>query len=380
MQPLLSDEIIGVRFSLRSRLQHPANHQYRAADDTTIPSGNLTAEMEPALHAIIKQIAAEIVANPAIILEETYTVDQRKKDWLRLVKEDFLDDAGEIGPIGSRARVGHYVIDKYMTHFHEVQNHAGRSMLNSITQESIEKALHMNVKGHSTPYASEIRKMITMGKALGSVTKYRAKVAKTIVKYFGAERVLDPCAGWGGRMLGAAAAGAAYVGCDPDPRTAAGLRAILADPSIPADIGPKVTILEKPCEQALAEGDITGPFDLILTSPPYFNLELYTGGEQSTAAYPTWEGWVSDWLKPVIVGSLALLNADGVSCWSVKDFKTDRPYKLVDAVTKIHKEAGYELVKTVKMTGVGRMGVGRINDQGEVTRKSEEDTYCFQRS
>lgn len=377
---MLCLEIINVRFGLRSRLQHPTNVQYRADDKITIPAGNLTPEIEPALHAIIKQLAAEIVADPAIILEETYTVDQRKKDWARLVKEDFLDDDGQIGPIGSRARVGHYVIDKYMPHFHEVQNHAGRSMLNSITQESIEKALLMNVKGHSTPYASEIRKMITMGKALGSVTKYRAKVAKTIVKYFGAERVLDPCAGWGGRMLGAAAAGAAYVGCDPDPRTAAGLRAILADPSIPAEIGANVTILEKPCEKALAEGDITGPFDLILTSPPYFNLELYTGGEQSTATHPTWEEWVSGWLKPVIVGALALLREGGVSCWSVKDFKTDRLYKLVDAVTEIHKDVGYELVKTVKMTGVGRMGVGRINGQGEVTRKSEEDTYCFQKS
>jgi hypothetical protein len=59
-------------------------------------------------------------------------------------------------------------------------------------------------------------------------------VAKTIVRYFGAQRVQDPCAGWGGRLLGSIAAGATYVGCDPDPRTAAGLRGILADPSIPA--------------------------------------------------------------------------------------------------------------------------------------------------
>ena len=247
-----------------------------------------------------------------------------------------------------------------------------------ISQKALEKALLMNVRLHSTPYRSEVRKMFIARLGLGSVTKYRAKVAKTIVRYFGAVRVLDPCAGWGGRMLGAIAAGATYVGCDPDPRTAAGLRSIKADPSIPTAAATRATVIEKPCEKALAEDLQTmEPFDMILTSPPYFNLELYTGGEQSTATYPTWTSWVADWLKPVILGCLARLKEGGVSCWSVKDFKTDKPYGLVAAVTAIHKEAGFTLVKTVKMQGVGRMGINRINTEGKATRKSEEDTYCF---
>ena len=116
---------------------------------------------------------------------------------------------------------------------------------------------------------------------------------------------------------------------------------------------------------------------MILTSPPYFNLELYTAGEQSTVTHPTWDSWVADWLKPVILGCLARLKEGGVSCWSVKDFKTDKAYGLVAAVTAIHKEAGFTLIKTIKMQGVGRMGINRINTEGKATRKSEEDTYCF---
>jgi len=371
---MISTTKLNERFSLRNALRNVKHHN----STSSIPEADLTIEKEPELHATIKAMAAEIVADPDLILAETYTPEDLARDWNRLQKENFLTPQGEIGEIGSRARVGHYVIDKHMPHFHDVQNHHGRSVRNSISQEALEKALHMNVRGHSTPYASEIRKMITMGLGLGSVTKYRAKVAKTIVRYFAAQRVLDPCAGWGGRMLGAIAAGATYMGCDPDPRTAAGLRAILADPSIPAPAAARATVIEKPCEKALVEDlQAMEPFDMILTSPPYFNLELYTAGEQSTVTHPTWDSWVTDWLKPVILGCLARLKEGGVSCWSVKDFRTDKAYGLVAAVTAIHKEAGFTLVKTVKMQGVGRMGINRINDEGKATRKSEEDTYCF---
>ena len=371
---MISTTKLNIRFSLRNALRNARHHN----STSSIPEADLTIEKEPELHATIKAMATEIVADPDLILAETYEPEDLARDWKRLQKEDFLTPQGEIGDIGSRARVGHYVIDKHMPHFHDVQNHHGRSVRNSLSQEALEKALHMNVRGHSTPYASEIRKMITMGLGLGSVTKYRAKVAKTIVRYFAAQRVLDPCAGWGGRMLGAIAAGAAYVGCDPDPRTAAGLRNILADLSIPATFATRATVIEKPCEKALVENLHTMElFDMILTSPPYFNLELYTAGEQSTVMHPTWDSWVAGWLKPVILGCLARLKEGGVSCWSVKDFRTDKAYGLVAAVTAIHKEAGFTLIKTIKMQGVGRMGINRINDEGKVTRKSEEDTYCF---
>lgn len=372
---MLCATYLNKRFSLRSSLRNAKHHR----SDSSIPEADLTPEKEPELHATIKAMAAEIVANPDLILAETYEPEDLIRDWKRLQKEHFLTPQGEFGPINSRARVGHYVIDKHMPHFHDVQNHNGRSIRNSISQGALEKALYMNVKGHSTPYASEIRKMITMGLGLGSVTKYRAMVAKTIVRYFGAQRVLDPCAGWGGRMLGAIATGASYVGCDPDPRTAAGLRGILADPSIPVTARGLANVIEKPCEKALLEDlQTTEPFDMILTSPPYFNLELYTAGEQSTTTHPTWDSWVADWLKPVILGCLAKLKEGGVSCWSVKNFRTDKAYDLVETVTAIHRAAGFTLVKTVTMQGVGRMGVNRINNEGKPTRKSEEDTYCFQ--
>jgi DNA modification methylase len=119
---------------------------------------------------------------------------------------------------------------------------------------------------------------------------------------------------------------------------------------------------------------------MVLTSPPYFNLELYTAGQQSTNTYPTWEGWTEQWLKPVILGCLAHLKPGGVSCWSVKNFKTDKKYPLADVTKKIHQEAGWHLVQTVKMTGSARPGGKRIDeDTGKEKRGSEEETFCFKK-
>ena len=117
-------------------------------------------------------------------------------------------------------------------------------------------------------------------------------------------------------------------------------------------------------------------FDLILTSPPYFNLELYTAGDQSTNKYPTWEIWTEQWLKPVILASLSCLKDGGISCWSVKNFKSDKKYLLADITKKIHNDAGWHLTKTVSMTGSARPGAkGKVTPAKE--KKSEEETFCF---
>lgn len=351
--PQLSD-ILNVRFATRRLLSDAQYH----TSETSIPKEALN---EPAMLLALRDIAAQIVSDPDSILVDTYSQEERKKDWLALVKKE------AILPIDARSRPGHKILDHYMRHFYDVRNHAGISVRSLITQAAVEKALLANIQMHSTPYKSEIRRMLVMTGGLGNVTKYRAVTAKAIVQHFGSRRVLDPCVGWGGRMLGSLAAGAFYTGCEPDPKTAAALRDILADPILPLS---GATILESPAESA----SLTGPFDLVLTSPPYYNLELY-----NVPLPYTWETWVAEWLKPVILRCLGLLCEGGVSAWSVKNFRSDRFYQLADVTKQIHQEAGWTLVKTVTMCGSGRPGVARIKN-GKETRGSEEETFCFRRS
>jgi hypothetical protein len=368
----MSLELLNKRFGLRQLLQNSTYH----TSDTAIPKTELIAEKEPRIREQIVAFAAALVANPAALLVDEYTPVERRKDWESLVKKEVLV-GGEILAIDARSRPGHKLLDHYMPHFYEVANYRGASVRSLITQEAIEKALLANLAMHSTPYKSEIRRMLVLTGGLSNVTKYRTVTAKAIVSHFGARRVLDPCIGWGGRMLGTLAVGAEYVGCEPDPQTAAGLRAILGDPAIPTSTSSRALVLDAPVEESWAKLRRSEPYDMVLTSPPYFNLELYVGGPQSVGRHGTWATWVLNWLQPTVLGCLALLREGGTSCWSVKNFRTDAWYPLADEVARIHKEAGWMPVKTVAMRGSGRPGAGRVKE-GKETRESEEETFCYQ--
>lgn len=372
--PIWSD-IKNSRFALRKLLVNQAYH----ASKTSIPKTELTEEKEPHIRAKLKVIAKQIVDCSNTILVDVYTQDERAKDWKSLEKKLVIENGDIIG-LDTRSRPGHKILDHFMPHFYDVKNYKGVSVRDLFSQVLVEKALMQNIQMHSTPYISEIRRMIVMTGGLGNVTKYRTVTSKAIVQFFGAKRVLDPCCGWGGRMLGTLAASkhAIYVGCEPDPNTFKGLKGILEDAALPQTVRSRAQVLEKPAEIGLTDIAAMEKFDLVLTSPPYFNLELYTAGDQSTAKYKTWEQWTEKWLKPVILACLACLKEGGVSCWSVKDFKSDKKYPLAEVTKKIHKDAGWVLVKTVTMTGSGRPGGKRIKE-GKEKRESEEETFCFRR-
>ncbi len=369
------ENFLGKRFALRSLLQNKKYH----CIETSIPKEEITPEKEPAIRGIISHYANLILQNSSCILTDESDLTERKRDWISLCNKEVIKN-GDIIEIDTRSRPGHKILDHHMPHFWDVTNHKGISVRSLFTKEMLEKALITNLMMHSTPYPTEIRRMIIMTGGLGNVTKYRTITSKAIVQYFNAKRVLDPCTGWGGRMLGTLSAGGDtyYCGCEPDPNTCNGLMNILSDPAIPEDATDRADIWSEPAEKALVCIQKEEKYDLVLTSPPYFNLELYTSGAQSTTLYKTWDEWVEKWLKPVILGCLVCLKPGGTSCWSVKNFKSDKLYPLADVTKKIHEDAGWRLVKTVKMTGSGRMGGKRIQD-GKATRGSEEETFCFQR-
>jgi hypothetical protein len=293
------------RFALRKLLSDTQYH----ASETSIPKEALTPEKEPALRPKLAQIAQQLVAAPDTLLIDRYEPAERKKDWIALQKK-IVVDGGVVLAIDARSRPGHKILDHHMPHFYSVANHKGVSVRSLMTQQALEKALITNVAMHSTPYRSEIRRMLTMTGGLSSVTKYRTVTAKAITLFFAAKSVLDPCAGWGGRMLGTLAAedDTLYAGCEPDTNTATNLRKILTEGDLPQTSRSRVILLELPAEKGISQFKKMEKFDMILTSPPYFNLEIYTSGEQSTQNYTTWEEWSDKWLKPVILSYLSFFD------------------------------------------------------------------------
>jgi DNA modification methylase len=194
-------------------------------------------------------------------------------------------------------------------------------------------------------------------------------------------RVLDVCAGWGGRMIGAKSVGIKvhYTGIDPCAKTYEALRAIRDELGLT-----NVTLINKPAEVALQELD-PGPgatYDIALTSPPYYNLEIYsdepTQSVSSSAVSDGYQTWLNTFLHPVIAGIIRL----GVkySCWSVKNFKTDKKYDLLDDVIRIHGEHGWRLLDDVVFTMANSRRPGQKAASEDVApKKTEECTYIFVR-
>ena len=66
----------------------------------------------------------------------------------------------------------------------------------------------------SRPLQPALRFFEMYRRLTGPIIFFRPTVAATIYSKMGATAVLDPCAGWGGRLLAAAAADIAYTGID----------------------------------------------------------------------------------------------------------------------------------------------------------------------
>jgi len=342
-------DILNKRLGLRQLLTDPKYHEW----ENSIPKEDVNEETEVAVREAIERVVKFILADPRVLLLDEYTEAERKKDWTALVKKDATT-------FESRSRLGHKILDHHMPHFWNVKNHKGNSVAGLVTEDALRKSIWLNLRMHSTPYKSEIRRTIVLSTGMSSVTKYRAGLSKHIVKKYSAEKVLDCCVGWGGRMIGALAAGATYTGFEPDPNTFRGLQGILWD------IGKTADIHNEPAETGLTKLE-NGVYDLVLTSPPYYNLEMYTAGDQSVKEQ-TWEEWVNGWLKPVVKECLRCLKPDGKSCWSVKNFKSDKKYPLADVVRDIHAEFGWVLLDTISVTGPGRPGA---------KKGSEEETFVY---
>jgi hypothetical protein len=127
--------------------------------------------------------------------------------------------------------------------------------------------------------------------SIGTVSQFKPATAKAIYNLFGAKRVLDFCSGWGDRLVGFHASKAeTYIGIDPN-----------------SDLHPQYEKIHAFCGSGKEAKFICSPaedvdysklrYDFVLTSPPYFDMELYNEeGTQSIKRYPKLDLWLKGFL------------------------------------------------------------------------------------
>jgi hypothetical protein len=113
----------------------------------------------------------------------------------------------------------------------------------------------------------------------GSVVMFKSTTAKYLYKKYGATRVLDPTAGWGGRMIGAWALGIDYTGIDTNiemkPAYDAMIQHLLQHNDTSLFTFDRVSELQMLWQSCLDIDFSKLDYDFVLTSPPYVNLEIY---------------------------------------------------------------------------------------------------------
>lgn len=189
---------------------------------------------------------------------------------------------------------------------------------------------------------------------------FKCHLASAIYTFLGGTRILDPCAGWGDRLLGAMGTPAVkrYLAFDPNPALVPCHQGMIATLKPLATEGADYQVSPVPFEEGvIPAADGKPAFDLVMTSPPYFTLELYederrkglvppptstssasssssasavdgtsTAGDsdsatskQSTVSYPTLEEWLERWYFPMMAKAWAQLMPGGHMAFYIND-------------------------------------------------------------
>ena len=149
--------------------------------------------------------------------------------------------------------------------------------------------------------------------------------------------VLDPCHGWGGRLIGFMLSQAsAYVGIDPAPYSSK-LKEMFTDLSQYLPVPKAAKFINKPFEDTVLSSE---SYDFALTSPPYFNTEKYPGDESSWRRYTTLSSWVSGFYEPLISGVAAALRPGAAFALQVTP-----KFRMVDIAKEVGASVGLEFEK-----------------------------------
>jgi hypothetical protein len=148
-------------------------------------------------------------------------------------------------------------------------------------------------RGDPTTPASVVRALQAL---VRSPRNFPPALARWIVDEYAPEHgtVLDPCSGYGGRLLGAIAStkNVCYIGRDINPDSVRGNQ----------QLAQQLKVDERVTQTLASVLDDDWPSaDLIFTSPPYFNIEDYSN-EPGTETY---ESWRDGFLTTLIARALA---------------------------------------------------------------------------
>jgi len=170
----------------------------------------------------------------------------------------------------------------------------------------IKQFLDSNTKDDLTSFA--LRELVWANKL--ECNSFKATLASSVYWQFNAKRILDISSGWGDRLLASIGHYAErYLGFDPNIELQPGYNA-MKDMFLKDEFKSAFEVRPIQFEEADLEGET---FDLVFTSPPYYDFEVYVEGDstQSMERYNTLNSWLVHFLFTALKKAWGALEQGG---------------------------------------------------------------------
>jgi hypothetical protein len=206
----------------------------------------------------------------------------------------------------------------YMPHIFEARNRDFLTPLEVFQDDNKFKlAIKKRIELGDNMSDAGMRRVLSICSGACRVSNFKPTIAKYIYdNYSGDGNVLDFSAGFGGRLLGALSSNKikTYNAFEPNSTTFDNLC------NISQDFNTRATNIQKlPFEDSNCQHNF---YDLIFSSPPYFNTEIYSDeSTQSSDRYKTQEEWREKFLTPLITKSHNYLKSGGYFIINVANVK-----------------------------------------------------------
>lgn len=223
---------------------------------------------------------------------------------------------------------------------------------------------------------TELRSAIALRKYIAS--QFRCSTAKGIYDFYSAKNVLDLSSGWGDRLAGfySSKTTQTYTGFDPNERLINGYN---------EQINEYNSIIQKNAKiynigaEYMDDVLCNEKYDLIFTSPPYFNIERYTQeNTQSYKKYKKIDNWLNEFLFDIIEKSWKYLEPNGILAINISDvYSGHKVNKICDPMNDFIRTLplseyigaiGYEMAK--------RPNSGALKNK---TGKFAEPIWCWRK-
>jgi hypothetical protein len=239
---------------------------------------------------------------------KTTTLAAVRREWAKVTAMS-LD---ELEALTGRSKLGCNIVDHYF--FAERLITVGKKLINFL--EFVENIEYYKTKKYiqtlltfceeNNRYADSMLKRYyyIYGLCFGRINGFKVTNALAIYKRYEPKRVLDPFCGFGGRLIGAMMANVAYRGYDLNRFLSPLFRDLLTDFAGEHAAGSAISFRDSTVID-YEEFANTYPYDMVFTSPPYKNIEIYRCSKKQTSA------WWDEFYHRVFSGTWAGLAPGG---------------------------------------------------------------------